>query len=147
MAWPVLPRLARTCGFGALVFLGVFAICLGASAVGPSLRVIDGDTLEDLAGRTRVRIVNIDTPEIHEPGCAAEARLGRQARRMSQQILNGAERIEVRRIGRRDRYGRDLAYVRADGRDLGESLIAAGLARPWTGRRLPWCRSDGSVRL
>jgi micrococcal nuclease len=39
----------------------------------------------------------------------------------------------------RDRYGRTLARVAVGGADLGEALIAAGLARRWDGRRRPWC--------
>jgi micrococcal nuclease len=41
--------------------------------------------------------------------------------------------------GPRDRYGRTLALVSVDSQDLGEALIAAGLARRWDGRRHPWC--------
>ncbi len=40
----------------------------------------------------------------------------------------------------KDRYGRTLATVSVDGQDVGEILIAEGLARPWTGHRQPWCR-------
>ena len=39
----------------------------------------------------------------------------------------------------RDRYGRTLAWVILDGRDLGDSLVAARLARFWDGRRRSWC--------
>lgn len=38
-----------------------------------------------------------------------------------------------------DRYGRILALVKVHGVDLGVALIQAGLARPWEGKRLPWC--------
>lgn len=39
----------------------------------------------------------------------------------------------------RNRYGRLLATIRVDGRDVGEVLVAEGLARPWGGRRASWC--------
>jgi endonuclease YncB( thermonuclease family) len=42
-------------------------------------------------------------------------------------------------VGRRDRYDRVVAYIVVDGRDLGEVLMAEGLARAWRGRREPWC--------
>ena len=38
-----------------------------------------------------------------------------------------------------DRYGRKLRVVVRDGWSLGETLVSEGLARRWTGRRLPWC--------
>lgn len=110
-------------------------------------RVIDGDTIDDLARGVRIRLANIDAPELHDPGCAAELRLARHARDMVRERLSGAHAVGLRRLERIDRYGRELAFVSVDGADLGEALIAAGLARPWTGRRRPWCRADGSVRI
>jgi endonuclease YncB( thermonuclease family) len=38
-----------------------------------------------------------------------------------------------------DRYVRRLAIVKRDGQSLGDTLIEEGLARPWEGRRHPWC--------
>jgi micrococcal nuclease len=38
-----------------------------------------------------------------------------------------------------DRYGRTLRIVIRDGRSLGDTLIAEGLAEPWRGRRSDWC--------
>ena len=173
MTWPIslarfrrrrsAQRLRRDAIFGGALFCVVFALGLWAASparlnqpaesqasvavASVSLRVIDGDTVENLNSGARIRIANIDTPEIHEPGCRAEAALGYRARSMTRQILSAARTLEVRSLGRQDRYGRDLALIRADGHDLGESLIAAGLARPWQGRRRPWCRADGAVRL
>lgn len=55
--------------------------------------------------------------------------------------LAGARSIRIE-VGRRsrDRYGRTLARVAIDGRDLVELLVGVGLARPYHGeRRLGWC--------
>jgi endonuclease YncB( thermonuclease family) len=42
--------------------------------------------------------------------------------------------------GKLDRYGRTLASVTVNGRDVGEILIGEGLARPYQGgRRGSWC--------
>ncbi|MEO1905391.1 MAG: hypothetical protein ABGX08_00005, partial [Citromicrobium sp.] len=38
-----------------------------------------------------------------------------------------------------DRYGRTLARLTVDGRDVGTVLVSMGLARPWRGRREGWC--------
>jgi endonuclease YncB( thermonuclease family) len=44
-----------------------------------------------------------------------------------------------------DYYDRRVeALVRLeDGRDLGKALIAAGLAKPWNGKRVEWCAVPG----
>jgi endonuclease YncB( thermonuclease family) len=109
-------------------------------------RVIDGDTIEDLATGERIRLANIDTPEIREGArCTAERRHGERARTEVRLLLARANEIALRRTGREDDYGRTIAYVLIDGQDLGRTLIAEGLARPWRGRREPWCGSDGSL--
>jgi|SRR5690606_28329766 len=105
---------------------------------------IDGDTIE--ADGQRYRLANIDTPEMGQGArCAAERRLAQRATQRARALIDAAARIETHAIGRTDRYGRQVAYVLIDGRDLGEALIAEGLARPWRGRREPWC--DGQNRL
>ena len=44
-----------------------------------------------------------------------------------------ARQVEAHPTGRRDRYGRIVARIEIDGVDLGERLIARGLAQPWRG--------------
>jgi endonuclease YncB( thermonuclease family) len=97
--------------------------------------VVDGDTIW-IAGE-KVRIADIDAPETHPPRCAREADLGRRATQRLQAMLN-AGAVTLSDEGR-DRYGRKLAVVSRDGRSLGQALVAEGLARPWDGRRRPWC--------
>ncbi len=111
-----------------------------------NIRVIDGDTLEDMSADITYRLVNIDTPETGSRArCAAERELGDRATRTARTLITNARAFETRPTGRIDRYGRTIAYVSVDGRDLGETLIADGLARPWRGRREPWCNADGSL--
>ncbi|RWC25934.1 thermonuclease family protein [Mesorhizobium sp.] len=106
-----------------------------------SVFAIDGDTVI-LDGR-HIRIANIDAPEIGDYKCDAELRLGLVAkRRMAQLMVDG--KIVVHEgdpaSGRMiDRYGRMLATVEVDGHDVGEIMIAEGLARRWNGKRRPWC--------
>lgn len=116
----------------------------GGYRVGP-LRIIDGDTFVS-EGET-IRIANIDAPEL-SPGseCLAEANLAEVAKRDLDQILGaswaGTGSAIIPRIERagRDRYGRTLARVGSvDGKDVGEELIARGVAVRWTGKRADWC--------
>lgn len=118
----------------------------GAHPQAQRIRVIDGGTLEDKVADITYRIVNIDTPETGPRArCAAERELGNQARRQARALISAANDVGLRPTGRIDRYGRTIAFVLIDGRDLGETLIADGLARPWRGRREPWCGANGEL--
>lgn len=101
--------------------------------------VVDGDTFW-LEG-VKIRIADIDTPEISSPSCDAEYALGIRARDRLAELLDGGS-FELRRVGSRDadRYGRKLRVVVRGGQSLGDRLVAEGLARTWTGRKESWCR-------
>ncbi len=115
-------------------------------AVEQRMRVIDGDTLEDMTQDITYRLVNIDTPETGSRArCDAERTLGDRATEAARSLVAHAQRLELRPTGRLDRYGRTIAFVLIDGRDMGETLIAEGLARPWRGRREPWCDPNGNL--
>ena len=83
--------------------------------------VVDGDTIW-LEG-VKIRIADIDTPEISSPQCDAEYERGIRARDRLVVLLNEGK----------------LRVVMRDGRSLGDQLVGEGLARTWTGRREPWC--------
>lgn len=140
------------------VFVAAVAIVLGpalallapideASADQPrAIRVVDGDTLRDLRSDTTYRVVNIDAPEVgRNARCTAERALGHSATRRARALVAAARRLEMRNVGRVDRYGRAVAHIIVDGRDLGQTLISEGLARPWRGRREPWCDATGAL--
>lgn len=99
--------------------------------------VVDGDTF--WMDGDKVRVADIDAPETHPPRCDEEARLGDAATLRLQALLNAGP-VTLAPIDRdRDRYGRRLRIVERDGVSIGETLVAEGLARPWEGRRRPWC--------
>ena len=117
-----------------------------ARAAAERIRVIDGDTMEDMREDITYRVVNIDTPETGSRArCTAERSLGNRATEAARTLVAQAQRLEFRATGRIDRYGRTIAFVLIDGRDMGETLIAEGLARPWRGRREPWCDASGNL--
>ena len=124
--------------------------------------VIDGDTLEvrvhiwlgqDL--NTRVRLAGIDAPEL-KGKCDREKDLARRARAYLLARLDpaeagvgamaGAGEVRLREVRYGKFAGRVLARVETlDGTDLGQGLIAAGLARPYDGRRrASWCEQVGT---
>ena len=100
--------------------------------------VVDGDTFW-LDG-VKIRIADIDTPEIGQPQCDREYQLGMKATYRLVELLNVGP-FELRTIGGRDedRFGRKLRVVIRGGRSLGDQLVSEGLARTWSGRREPWC--------
>ncbi|KAB0264749.1 thermonuclease family protein [Microvirga brassicacearum] len=100
--------------------------------------VIDGDTIRH--GWTKIRIADIDTPEISEPKCASEAALGHRAKERLLELLNDGP-FEVVHPGGRDEdvYGRKLRVLMRDGKSLGMMLVDEGMARRWTGARRSWC--------
>ena len=110
------------------------------------LRVVDGDTLElrvriwldqDLV--VKARLAGVDAPELTRPGCPAERALAEQARDLVAREA-GSGNVLILTGVEHDKYaGRVVATVRTGaGRDLGEILIAAGLAEIY-GEGRDWC--------
>lgn len=85
-------------------------------------------------------MVDYDTPEISEPRCASEYALGQRAKFRLLEIVNSGT-VEVRPSGARDvdKYGRKSRLVLVNGKSVGDTLIAEGLAWPWEGHRHAWC--------
>jgi len=99
--------------------------------------VVDGDTF--WINGEKVRIAGIDAPETHPPRCDYEARLGDEATEKLHALLNSGA-VTMTSIDRdRDRYGRLLRNVQVNGRDVGEAMIGAGVAREYGRGRRPWC--------
>ncbi|MGO8253472.1 thermonuclease family protein [Rhizobium ruizarguesonis] len=100
--------------------------------------VIDGDTL--WIDGTKVRVADIDAPEISEPKCASEFALGNRATERLVELVNqGPFELQAWPGRDTDRYGRTLRVLVRNGHSLGDILVSEGLARTWTGRREPWC--------
>ena len=101
--------------------------------------VVDGDTIW-LNGE-KIRIADIDTPEVSEPGCEAEARRGEQATVRLTQLLNAAPfDVMPNPDGRdEDRFGRKLRVLTRGGQSLGAMLVDEGLAHEWGGGKQSWC--------
>mgnify|MGYP002388425245 FL=1 len=100
--------------------------------------VVDGDTL--WIDGTKIRVADINAPEISERKCASELALGNRARDRLIELLNrGPFELKAWPGRDQDRYGRKLRVLVRNGRSLGDMLVSAGLARTWTGRRESWC--------
>lgn len=95
-------------------------------------RVIDGDTvaarINGQGDEIRIRLYGIDAPEKKQP-------YGQRATQALKSLIAG-KRAEMEVVDR-DRYGRIVALIRADGRDINGQMVAAGMA--WVYPR--YCRA------
>jgi micrococcal nuclease len=90
------------------------------------LKVIDGDTIR-VAGLGKVRYIGIDAPEIKHPSREAEP-YGYEAAEANRKLVQGKKvKIELD-AGKRDRYGRVLAYVYSGSVFVNAYLVEAGYA-------------------
>ena len=91
-------------------------------------RIVDGDTVTLADGR-RVRLVQIDTPEVGTGECYS-----RKARSVLDSLMPVGSRVELEvdaRLDHVDRYGRLLRYLWHSGRNVNVQMVAAGAASPW----------------
>ncbi len=91
--------------------------------------VVDGDTFWFRGDK--IRVADIDTPELSPPRCQREAELGEAARRRLQALLNAGPFTLIAGARDQDQYGRKLRIVSRGGRSIGDMLVAEGLARRW----------------
>jgi micrococcal nuclease len=100
--------------------------------------VVDGDTL--WINGQKIRIADIDAPEISTPKCSSELALGNRATERLIELVNaGPFQLQAWPGRDTDRYGRKLRVLARNGHSLGDILVSEGLARTWSGRREPWC--------
>lgn len=83
--------------------------------------VVDGDTIY-LSNGKKVRLVGVNTPEKGVNGCQASKNF------VSKLCLNKEVGINIDDRKYRDKYGRTLAIVIVDGKNLNEMLLKEGLA-------------------
>jgi micrococcal nuclease len=90
-------------------------------------RVVDGDTLQ-LADGTRVRLVQIDTPE------RSDECYGERANALTRRLLPPGTRVRIEpdpRLDRVDVFGRLLAYVFDGDENVNVRLVREGAAGVW----------------
>lgn len=100
--------------------------------------VVDGDTFWYQG--VKIRVADVDAPEIGKPRCARELQLGMLATDYLVQFLNEG-RFDLRQTAGRhqDRYGRELYVLHRGERSFGDELLERGLGHRWIGRKQSWC--------
>ena len=103
--------------------------------------LIDGDTVKlqcEEGGSKNARILGYDTPEKNAQ-CITEYVNANRATWPLRWALWTSDIIEVS-SNKRDKYGRDLIVLMADGKDVADHMISSGLARAYYGgKRQGWC--------
>jgi len=128
----------KICFFILMVFSGaLLATAQGSELQGTVVSVKDGDTLVLLTltkRQVRVRLADIDTPEHDQPyGSRAKQALSALAFGKTAQL----------RVRDRDDYGRLVARVYVEGKDINAELVRQGLA--WVYR--PFNRDPSLLQL
>ena len=119
------------------VFIGI-NIVIKTTLEAAELYCYDGDTCY-LAGEP-LRLLGVDTPEIHSPKCEAELAFGIAVRNYVNEWIATADDVRVVRSGIHGYYGRALVDVYIDGQNMAKTLINRGLGAPYVGRRTTdWC--------
>lgn len=112
--------------------------------------VLDGDTFaarvlldEDITITVRVRLADIDTPEINGK-CEREIEMALRARDRLAELLPVGTMVDLRDVADDKYLGRiDARVFTSDGRDVSRILINEKLGRPYDGgRRDSWCDQD-----
>lgn len=107
-----------------------------------NLYCYDGDTCYvTIDGKNeKIRLLELDTPEISKPKCDAELELGLNARDYVNDLIKNAETIEFKTAHERDYFGRILSYLIIDGKDVSELLVKNGLGVVYKkGHKKDWC--------
>lgn len=96
-------------------------------------RVVDGDTikLRGASGDVTIRLVGIDAPEISHKKREPGQPFSQQATKyLAGTVLN--KRVDIKEYGH-DRYGRTLAVVFLDGKNVNLEMVKAGFAEVYRG--------------
>tara|TARA_Y100001970_G_C14157553_1_gene816475 strand:+ start:1119 stop:1523 length:405 start_codon:yes stop_codon:yes gene_type:complete len=107
-----------------------------------NLYCYDGDTCYVIIDgkNEKIRLLELDTPEISKPKCDAELELGLKARDFVNDLIKNAETIEFKTDYELDYFGRILSYLIIDGDDVSTLLVQNGLGVVYKkGHKMDWC--------
>ena len=89
----------------------------------------DGDTCYVMieGEKAKIRLLELDTPEISKPKCDAELELGLEARDYLNNLISNASSIVIKTEYEKDYFGRTLAYLIIDGEDASAKIRSNNL--------------------
>tara|TARA_B100000459_G_C8531693_1_gene180865 strand:+ start:442 stop:813 length:372 start_codon:yes stop_codon:yes gene_type:complete len=102
----------------------------------------DGDTCYVMIDGTKakIRLLELDTPEISKPKCEAELELGLEARDYLNNLIANASSVEIKTDYEKDYFGRTLAHLIIDGEDASAKIRSNNLGVVYErGNKKDWC--------
>ena len=102
----------------------------------------DGDTCYVMidGNKAKIRLLELDTPEISKPKCEAELELGLEARDYLNNLIANASSVEIKTDYEKDYFGRTLAHLIIDGEDASAKIRSNDLGVIYDrGNKQDWC--------
>ena len=102
----------------------------------------DGDTCYVMidGNKAKIRLLELDTPEISKPKCEAELELGLEARDYLNNLIANASSVEIKTDYEKDYFGRTLAHLIIDGEDASAKIRSNNLGVTYEkGNKKDWC--------
>ena len=102
----------------------------------------DGDTCYVTVdgANTKIRLLELDTPEISKPKCEAELKLGLTAKDYLNNLIAKASTIEFKTDYTEDYFGRILAHLIIDGEDVSAKIVNNNLGVVYDrNNKADWC--------
>ena len=103
----------------------------------------DGDTCYITMNgmKKKIRLLELDTPEISKPKCNAELELGIKARDYLNDLIANASTIEFKTEYLEDYFERVLSYLIIDGEDASSKIIENQLGVVYNhNQKYDWCQ-------
>ena len=103
----------------------------------------DGDTCYVTVDgtNTKIRLLELDTPEISKPKCEQELEWGLRARDFINNRIENAQTIDFKTNYELDWFGRTLSYLIIDGKDISAELVRNNLGVVYKkGFKVDWCQ-------
>lgn len=136
LSFTIAHKLINLCIAFSIIVLSVCYTCDALAAEQSNIFVIDGDTVRHRG--ERLRLLDIDAPEIFKPRCVAEVKKGFEAKARLRHLLNEASRIDIEKSGKVDKYDRALVRIYINGVDVAKTLMEENLATHWSPGRKAW---------
>ena len=102
----------------------------------------DGDTCYVTVDgeNTKIRLLELDTPEISKPKCDQELQMGLKARDYLNNLIMNASSIEFKTEYKKDYFGRILSYLIIDGEDASAKIVSSDLGVVYDrNNKQDWC--------
>lgn len=102
----------------------------------------DGDTCYVIVDgkNTKIRLLELDTPEISKPKCDQEFQMGLKARDYLNNLIMNASSIEFKTDYKMDYFGRILSYLIIDGEDASTKIVSNNLGVVYDrNNKQDWC--------